>query len=75
MHHLLHFTNDLSLNQEGVNKALEIDNLIYSRCAIVRATHTYRILDMSQSTYLRTVNSTVVPTVVTTVLVEVLSKS
>jgi len=70
MQHLLHFTNTLGTGPDGFNKIQRIDNEIYSRCNINRTVDTYRILDMSQSTYIAGGG---IPRVVTTVLVEIIS--
>lgn len=69
--HLVHFTHKLIPNTNGFNSSGAIDGHIRHELNISSATHTYEILNMSQSSYTPSGGGAVV---VTTLLVKVVSK-
>lgn len=69
--HLVHFTHKLQPNTNGFNISGAIDAHIRHELHINSGTHTYEILNMSQSSYTTSEGKAVV---VTTLLVKVVSK-
>ena len=70
MQKLVHFTQKVVPNQVGFNSEQGVDGHFIMECAINRDTQTYKILNMSQSTYVK--DNT--PYIVTTLLIEIISK-
>lgn len=70
MQKLVHFTQKVVTNQVGFNSEQGVDGHIIMECGINRDTQTYKILSMSQSTYVKDNN----PYIVTTLLIEIISK-
>lgn len=70
MQKLVHFTQKVISNQFGFNSEQGVDGHIIMECGINRDTQTYKILNMSQSTYVKNDNAYIV----TTLLIEITSK-
>ena len=70
MQKLIHFTQRIIPNKYGFNNEQGVDGNIIVECGINRDTHTYNILNMSQSNYMKNDNVYVV----TTLLIEIVSK-
>lgn len=70
MQKLVHFTQKVVSNQVGFNSEQGVDGHIIMERGINKDTQTYKILNMSQSTYVKNDNAYIV----TTLLIEITSK-